>query len=78
MFTKRFWKDATERAIKTGAQAFIGFVAGEVLNVWSFDWATAAGIVLGGAVLSYATSLVSGARGDHNSASFIDVRGSKQ
>jgi len=59
MFTVLFWKEATERALKTFAQ-FILVVAGAgALNVFAVDWSQTLGLALGGALLSYATSIVS-------------------
>lgn len=64
MFTKKFWKAATERAVKTGAQfglAAWGVTAftdvGQVVPV-----AQGTGLAIGfGLVLSYLTSLASDA-----------------
>lgn len=67
MFTLTFWKAATERAIKTGAQSVLTayFVGDVALNALQADWANMAGIGAGGVVLSYLTSLAS-AVGDGN------------
>lgn len=67
MFTLTFWKAATERAIKTGAQSILTayFVGDVALNALQADWANMAGIGAGGVVLSYLTSLAS-AYGDGN------------
>jgi hypothetical protein len=65
MFTLAFWKAATERATKTAAQAAIlQLVVGDGFNAFDADWATAGGFALGGLVLSYLTSLASGAVGN--------------
>jgi len=62
MWTLAFWKAATERAVKTGAQAVLTvYVVGDVaLNAFEADWGNMAGIGLGGVVVSYLTSLASG------------------
>jgi hypothetical protein len=59
MFTKKFWIEASERALKTFAQFILVLGAAGTLNVFSVDWKTNIGLALGGALLSYATSLVS-------------------
>lgn len=59
MFTKAFWLEATERAIKTLAQFFVTLTAGTAFDVFSADWQTIIGLSLGGMVLSYATSILS-------------------
>lgn len=60
MFTKKFWIEASERAIKTFAQTFLGIAAAEsVFDVTIADWQTLLGVSLGATLLSYATSIVS-------------------
>lgn len=74
MFTVDFWKDATERALKTAAQSVILFwaVGDGLLNAWEADWTNAGGVAVGGLVLSYLTSLASSLRGDSESASLVN------
>lgn len=59
MFTKKFWAEATERAIKTFAQFILVLGTAGTFNVFNIDWKTNLGLALGGALLSYATSIVS-------------------
>ena len=60
MFNKKFWIESTERAVKTLAQTFLSLSAANAfLDVFNADWQTLAGVSVGAAVLSYATSLVS-------------------
>jgi hypothetical protein len=60
MFTKVFWKEATERAIKTLAQTFLALAAASsVFDAFVADWQTLLGVSVGSALLSYATSIVS-------------------
>ena len=60
MFTKKFWLEASERAIKTLAQTFLSLTAADtVFNVFASDWQTLLGASIGAALLSYATSIVS-------------------
>lgn len=60
MFTKAFWKDATERAIKTAAQFVLVFIGVDGAGIAQLNW-TVVGASVGGAVLaSYVTSIISG------------------
>ena len=59
MFTKEFWLSASERAIKTFAQFIIVLAGSSAFNVFAVDWMQILGLSLGGALLSYATSIVS-------------------
>jgi len=60
MFTKKFWIESSERAIKTLAQTFLALTAAEtVFNSFVADWQTLIGVSVGAALLSYATSIVS-------------------
>ena len=60
MFTnKQFWLEASERALKTLAQFFIALTAADSFNIFSTDWQTVIGLSVGGALLSYATSILS-------------------
>lgn len=75
MFTRKFWEDAAERAVKSAIQAgllSVGFEAGTDISsgfdVTAVDWAQAGSFALGGAILSVATSIVSRGRGDRESA----------
>jgi hypothetical protein len=61
MFTIMFWKRATERAVKSGAQAVLlglGFSDAGPVNALQFDYKLGLGFAAGGALLSYLTSLV--------------------
>ena len=71
MFTKLFWKDATERAVKTFAQFYVTLAATQALNVFNMDWTTLLGVSLGGALVSYATSLVSAQIGVKGTPSLV-------
>lgn len=60
MFTKKFWLEASERALKTLAQTFLSLTAAEaVFDAFVTDWQTLVGVSVGAALLSYATSIVS-------------------
>ncbi len=65
MFTKKFFKKALERAVKTAAQAAlltvgVGAIANEPqVNAFLTDWVNVGGFALGGAIASLLTSLAS-------------------
>tara|TARA_R110000803_G_scaffold112322_1_gene180676 strand:- start:1018 stop:1239 length:222 start_codon:yes stop_codon:yes gene_type:complete len=60
MFTKEFWKEAGERAIKTLAQTFLALAAAEgIFDVFVSDWQAVVGTSIGAGLLSLATSIVS-------------------
>ncbi len=78
MFTVTFWKQTAERAIKSAAQALLGLWVGDTaFNAWNADWKKAAGVALGGAVLSVLTSLASASVGRSGSPSLIKGGGDK-
>jgi len=61
MFTKLFWKDAGERAIKTFAQALLALlIVAPNTPVIGFDWPTLLFTAATSAVISLLTSIVSG------------------
>ena len=59
MFTRVFWRDATERSIATGAQAALLALGQDVagFDVFSADWRNVAGFAVGGAVLALLKAL---------------------
>lgn len=60
LFTKVFWVDAADRAIKTAAQFVLGGLGlGEVTNAFSVDWELGVGFAVSGLVLSLLTSVAS-------------------
>ena len=72
MFTRRFWKLAAERALKSAAQAVIlGTGIGEGFDAFSMDWRLAAGFAVGGALLSLLTSMATVRIGDPGSPSAV-------
>lgn len=61
MFTKAFWKDASERAVKTAAQFALVALGVDGAGLASLNW-TVTGISIAGAVLaSFVTSVISAA-----------------
>lgn len=73
MFTKRFWRETAERAVKSAAQALLGMWALDGFNVLQADWPLAAGVAGGGAVLSVLTSLVTSGIGPKDSPSAVEL-----
>ena len=72
MFTKSFWKETIERAVKTSAQFVIGAgILGEGADLFSLDWSTVGSFALTGAILSALTSLASVAIGSKGNPSVI-------
>ena len=60
LFTRAFWADAAERAIKTAAQvAILAIGQGVTVDLFAADWRNVAGLALGGAVLSLLSSIAS-------------------
>ena len=50
MFTRKFWKEATERALKTFAQFILVVGSADTFNVFTIDRKTNLGLALGGAI----------------------------
>lgn len=73
MWTLKFWKQAAERSIKTGAQSGLVVLSGDLVNAWQLDYGDMSGIVLGGMLLSVLTSLASMRVGDSDSASLVQT-----
>lgn len=71
MFTRKFWKLATERAIKTGAQSAILVFGADQINALNAQWADVGGFALGGVVLSYLFSLTTAGAGPDNDPSAV-------
>ena|ERR1700741_3598667 len=73
IWTRMFWKDAIERAVKTTAQVAVTMLAAAQTNLLDVDWESgfaAAGIAAG---LSLATSLASVGSGSAGTASLVTV-----
>ncbi|MHC9892533.1 holin [Corynebacterium diphtheriae] len=68
--TVEFWKDLTERAIKTFAQALLAVLAVGV-PIWELDWSGAFGIAATATVISALTSIASISVGTQGTASAV-------
>jgi hypothetical protein len=71
MFTKRFWRDASERAIKSAAGATLLVLGAGRVNVLQVDWSNTLGFAAGAALISTLMSLGSSFTGDPQSASVV-------
>ena len=72
MFTAVFWKDLTERALKTFVQAFVACLTVGV-PIYQLDLVEAAGMALTATVASVLTSLASAPSGVKGTASLVDT-----
>lgn len=72
MFTKTFWKDTAERAVKTFAQSLAAVLTAGATGVLDVDWVNALSVSLLATLVSVLTSFGSGYVGD-NSASAINL-----
>lgn len=71
MWTKNFWRQTLERAVKSAAQALLGMWALDGFNVLHADWRLAAGVAGGAYVLSVLTSIVTSGVGEPNDPSAV-------
>lgn len=73
LFTRNFWLDAVERALKTGAQFVIGGLGlGEITDAFAVDWRLGVGFGITGLALSLLTSIASAGVGQSGSPSMLD------
>ena len=75
IFSGSFWRDATERASKSAAQAALLALGGGAANVLTLDWFTLGGAAGGGALLSLLTSLASAGIANRGTASLTTAVG---
>ena len=71
MFTKAFWLDAGERALKTFAQAFLSVLAVSGVTVLNLNWTEALAIAGTATLGSVLTSIVSAKAGGTETASLV-------
>jgi Putative lactococcus lactis phage r1t holin len=71
IYTKDFWVQATERAIKTFAQFIVVLFTAEAFDMLTLDWQQTGLAALAGVVVSYATSIVSANIGEKGSPSLV-------
>jgi len=68
---KLFWIDATERAIKTFAQAAVAILTADAVGLIGVDYIQLASIAGLASVVSLLTSIASGGVGSTDSASLV-------
>ena len=71
MWTKSFWKDAAERAIKTFAQVAATFLVLGTTGVADVDWIQVASVSGVAALISVLTSVASEGIGAKGTASLV-------
>ena len=72
MFTKTFWRDTLERAVKTCAQSLVAVGLSGATGVLDVDWVNALSVSLLATLVSILTSVGSGYVGD-DSASAVNL-----
>lgn len=74
MFTRTFWFDVLERALKSAAQmVLVGLALSDSgpVNGFGLDWGLALGFAAGGAAASVLTSIASAPVGGNGTASLV-------
>ncbi|QIK63188.1 holin [Leucobacter viscericola] len=71
MFTKLFWKDAGERAVKTFAQAAVALLTAGATGLLGIDWPQLLSVAGLAALVSILTSVGSDSVGDRGTASLL-------
>lgn len=71
MWTAKFWKESTERAVKTFAQSLLALLGANSVNILEVDWQQALGVSVGAGVLSILTSIASSHVSKEDSPSLV-------
>lgn len=71
MWTKTFWKDAIERAIKTTAQSLVALWATGTTGILDVDWVNALSVAGLAFLMSVLTSIIGVNAGDKGTASVV-------
>lgn len=76
IFNPQFWLEASERAIKTGAQSVLlaWGLGDQVANLFAFDWMIGVGAFGGGIILSLLTSVAGAPLSGTHSPSLVQPR----
>ena len=75
MWTKSFWKDAAERAVKTFAQVAATFLVIGTTGVLDVDWVQVASVSGVAALISVLTSVASEGVATKGNASLVRIDG---
>lgn len=57
MFTRAYWQDLADRALRTAAQTLVAAWAGGQVNLLDIDWAQSLGLAGGAALVSVVSSI---------------------
>lgn len=71
MFSKSFWRDTAERAVRNAATSFSATLGGTAI-LWELKWELLIGVPLTAAVLEVAVSLSGTRVGQKGTASLTD------
>ena len=71
MFTKKFWLDAVERAVRTVAQAEVALLGANGADLIHTNWGGNLSVAAGAGVLSLLTSLIATGVGSNTSAALV-------
>jgi hypothetical protein len=70
--TTKFWSQTGERAVKTFCQVLAATLLADQVGVLEADWASAASLAAGAALLSLLTSIASEPFGAEDSPSLVE------
>jgi len=71
IWSGKFWRDAGERAVKTGLQAALAMLGTGVTGILEVDWLQACSVAAMAAILSLITSVASDPIGERGTASLV-------
>lgn len=74
MFTGRFWRDATERAVRAAAASFGAVLGADSAGLLGVDWPGALSVAGGAGLLSLVLSIAAGKVTDPETAGFVSLR----
>lgn len=69
--SRKFWKQAAERAVKTGCQTLVVLLGAGAIDVMHVGWIQDLSLAAGAAALSLVTSVASTRVGDSDSPSLV-------